>query len=106
MPNEPLYNVVLHNDDVTPMEFVVQVLQRFIGLDYEGAIKLMLRIHHEEGEPRRLYAGAGRSDDRRHSGVCPRAQSSARLHSRRGALAFRLMRTVLRPHSCIRALAS
>jgi ATP-dependent Clp protease adaptor protein ClpS len=47
MPNEPLYNVVLHNDDVTPMEFVVQVLQGFIGLDYEGAIKLMLRIHHE-----------------------------------------------------------
>jgi ATP-dependent Clp protease adaptor protein ClpS len=47
MPNEPLYNVLLLNDDETPMEFVVNVLQRFIGLDYEGACRLMLRVHHE-----------------------------------------------------------
>ena len=47
MPNQPICNVVLVNDDETPMEFVVNVLQRFIGLDYEGACKLMLRIHHE-----------------------------------------------------------
>ena len=47
MTNEPVYNVVLLNDDETPMEFVVNALQRFIGLDYEGACKLMLRVHHE-----------------------------------------------------------
>jgi ATP-dependent Clp protease adaptor protein ClpS len=47
MPNNPLYNVLLVNDDETPMEFVVEVLQRFIGLDYDGACKLMLRVHHE-----------------------------------------------------------
>ena len=47
MPDEPLCNVVLFNDDETPMEFVVDALQRFIGLDYEGACILMLRVHHE-----------------------------------------------------------
>jgi ATP-dependent Clp protease adaptor protein ClpS len=47
MPDTPLYNVLLLNDDVTPMEFVVQVLQRFVGLDWDGATKLMLRVHHE-----------------------------------------------------------
>ena len=47
MPNEPPYNVVLLNDDETPMEFVVDVLRRFIGLDFEGATKLMLRVHHQ-----------------------------------------------------------
>jgi ATP-dependent Clp protease adaptor protein ClpS len=47
MPNEPLYNVLLLNDDETPMEFVVNVLQDFFGMDYDAAIKLMLRVHHE-----------------------------------------------------------
>ncbi len=47
MSNNPLYNVLLLNDDETPMEFVVNVLQRFVGLDFEGACKLMLRVHHE-----------------------------------------------------------
>ena len=47
MPDEPLCNVVLLNDDETPMEFVVHVLRRFIGLDHEGACHLMLRVHHE-----------------------------------------------------------
>lgn len=47
MPDHPLCNVLLVNDDDTPMEFVVNVLQRFIGLDYDAACKLMLRVHHE-----------------------------------------------------------
>ena len=47
MPNEPFCNIVFFNDDQTPMEFVVNALQRFVGLDHDGAIKLMLRIHHE-----------------------------------------------------------
>ena len=47
MQSEPLYNVLLLNDDETPMEFVVNALQRFIGLDYDGACRLMLRVHHE-----------------------------------------------------------
>jgi ATP-dependent Clp protease adaptor protein ClpS len=47
MPNEPLCNVVLLNDDETPMEFVVHVLQEFLDLDFDEATKLMLRVHHE-----------------------------------------------------------
>jgi ATP-dependent Clp protease adaptor protein ClpS len=42
----PRYGVMLLNDDVTPMAFVVQVLQEFFAMDRDGAIKLMLRIHH------------------------------------------------------------
>ncbi len=47
MPNSPLSSVRLLNDDVTPMEFVVNLLKDFFGMDYDGAIKLMLRVHHE-----------------------------------------------------------
>ena len=46
MPSNTLYNVLLLNDDETPMELVVEALRRFIGLDFDGACKLMLRIHH------------------------------------------------------------
>jgi ATP-dependent Clp protease adaptor protein ClpS len=42
-----LYRVMLLNDDKTPMEFVVHVLQRFFDLDRDRAMRLMLRVHHE-----------------------------------------------------------
>ena len=42
-----LYQVVLLNDDYTPMEFVVLVLQQHFGLDLESATLIMLKIHHE-----------------------------------------------------------
>ncbi|WP_372612367.1 ATP-dependent Clp protease adapter ClpS [Halomonas sp.] len=41
----PLYKVVLHNDDFTPMEFVVEVLQSFFYLDSEPAVQVMLTVH-------------------------------------------------------------
>lgn len=41
----PMYKVVLHNDDYTPMEFVVEVLQSFFDLDHEKAIQVMLAVH-------------------------------------------------------------
>ena len=41
----PLYRVVLLNDDYTPMEFVVEVLQLFFGLDRERATQVMLAVH-------------------------------------------------------------
>lgn len=42
-----MYQVVLLNDDYTPMEFVVHVLQQFFGHDLEAATLIMLKIHHE-----------------------------------------------------------
>ena len=43
----PLYQVVLLNDDYTPMEFVVMVLQQFFQRDLNTATHIMLKIHHE-----------------------------------------------------------
>ena len=41
----PLYNVVLLNDDYTPMEFVVDVLERFFRMDRNAATRVMLEVH-------------------------------------------------------------
>lgn len=43
----PLYRVILLNDDYTPMEFVVLVLQRFFGKPHDLAVQVMLKVHHE-----------------------------------------------------------
>jgi ATP-dependent Clp protease adaptor protein ClpS len=42
-----MYKVVLLNDDYTPMEFVVMVLQQYFKRDLETATQIMLKIHHE-----------------------------------------------------------
>jgi len=42
-----LYQVVMLNDDYTPMEFVVMVLQHYFQRDLETATHIMLKIHHE-----------------------------------------------------------
>ncbi|MCR5871458.1 ATP-dependent Clp protease adapter ClpS [Sphingomonas sp. J344] len=39
------YRVLMLNDDYTPMEFVVLVLQRFFKLDMEEATRVMLQVH-------------------------------------------------------------
>ena len=41
----PLYKVLILNDDYTPMEFVVHVLERFFGLTHAQAFELMLTVH-------------------------------------------------------------
>ena len=41
----PLYRVVLLNDDYTPMEFVVHILEQFFGMDREKAVRVMLTVH-------------------------------------------------------------
>ncbi len=41
----PLYKVLIMNDDYTPMEFVVDVLQIFFGLEREKATQIMLNVH-------------------------------------------------------------
>ena len=40
-----LYKVVLLNDDFTPMEFVVEILERFFGMGREKATQIMLHVH-------------------------------------------------------------
>ena len=42
-----LYKVLLLNDDYTPMDFVVIVLQKFFGLGIEQATQIMLKVHRE-----------------------------------------------------------
>jgi ATP-dependent Clp protease adaptor protein ClpS len=41
-----LYRVLILNDDYTPMEFVVLVLEKFFGKDHEAATRIMLHVHH------------------------------------------------------------
>lgn len=41
----PLYQVVLLNDDFTPMEFVVEVLELVFGMDRQKATRVMLEVH-------------------------------------------------------------
>ncbi|MBI2276843.1 MAG: ATP-dependent Clp protease adapter ClpS [Dechloromonas sp.] len=42
-----MYKVMLLNDDYTPMDFVIVVLQRFFSLDTEQATRIMLQVHNE-----------------------------------------------------------
>jgi ATP-dependent Clp protease adaptor protein ClpS len=41
----PMYKVLLLNDDYTPMEFVVMVLERFFGINHAQSVEIMLTVH-------------------------------------------------------------
>jgi ATP-dependent Clp protease adaptor protein ClpS len=43
---EPLYRVIVHNDDVTPMDFVVNVLTNIFFVLEPDAVKIMLNAHY------------------------------------------------------------
>jgi ATP-dependent Clp protease adaptor protein ClpS len=43
----PMFKVMLLNDDYTPMEFVVLVLQKFFAMSRERATQVMLKVHRE-----------------------------------------------------------
>ncbi|MEM7099789.1 MAG: ATP-dependent Clp protease adapter ClpS [Pseudomonadota bacterium] len=43
----PMYKVILLNDDYTPMEFVVHILEKFFGMNREKATQIMLTVHTE-----------------------------------------------------------
>ncbi|WP_089947653.1 ATP-dependent Clp protease adapter ClpS [Litoreibacter albidus] len=41
----PMYKVMLLNDDYTPMEFVVLVLEKFFGMNHAQSVEIMLTVH-------------------------------------------------------------
>jgi ATP-dependent Clp protease adaptor protein ClpS len=41
----PLYKVMILNDDYTPMEFVIMILERFFGMTHQESFDLMLTVH-------------------------------------------------------------
>ena len=43
----PMFKVLLINDDYTPMEFVVQILEKFFSMNREKATQVMLHVHTE-----------------------------------------------------------
>jgi len=43
----PMYKVVMLNDDYTPMEFVIMVLENLFRLDHEKAVQVMLNVHQK-----------------------------------------------------------
>jgi hypothetical protein len=86
-----MYQVVLLNDDYTPMEFVVMVLQEYFNRDLETATQIMLKIHHEG--PRRLWCLLERTSPRPRSNWCllPRVAAATRCNA------------LWSPHDCARA---
>ena len=43
----PMYKVILLNDDFTPMDFVIFILQEYFHKDTQTATRIMLKVHHE-----------------------------------------------------------
>ena len=51
----PMYKVILHNDNYTSMEFVVQILMNIFGKSLEKATQIMLNVHNKGKEICGLY---------------------------------------------------
>lgn len=43
----PMYVVVLLNDDYTPMDFVIEILQQYFAMNLDQATEVMLTVHYE-----------------------------------------------------------
>ena len=72
-----LYRVLILNDDYTPMEFVVHVLERFFQKNREDATRIMLHVHnHGVGECGVLHIRGGRDQGVPGHGLCPSASAS------------------------------
>ena len=67
-----LYRVLLLNDDYTPMEFVIHVLERFFQKDHEAATRIMLHVHNHG-----LHLRSGGDEGHPGHGFRPSAPASA-----------------------------
>ena len=80
-----LYKVLLLNDDFTPMEFVVHVLERFFNKSREEATRIMLHVHQKGIGVCGVYTLRSRGDQGRPGhGICPPAPASATMHHGKG----------------------
>lgn len=52
----PRYAVILHNDNYTTMEFVLEVLERFFKKSRTEAYEIMLKVHHEGQGVANIYS--------------------------------------------------
>ena len=43
----PMYKVILNNDDYTPMDFVIEILQQYFAMNLDQATQVMLTVHYE-----------------------------------------------------------
>lgn len=43
---EPLYRVIIHNDEVTPMDFVIAILERIFFINAPDALNIMFTAHY------------------------------------------------------------
>ena len=43
---EPMYRVIIHNDDVTPMDFVISILERIFFINATDALEIMFTAHY------------------------------------------------------------
>ncbi|MDP1558391.1 MAG: ATP-dependent Clp protease adapter ClpS [Nitrosomonas sp.] len=53
----PMYKILLLNDDFTPMDFVVEVLQTFFSMSQERATQIMFKVHTEGSGVCGVYPG-------------------------------------------------
>ncbi len=80
-----LYRVLLLNDDYTPMEFVVYVLERFFQKNQEEATTIMLHVHQNGvGSVRRVHVRGGRDEGRPGFGSRAAARTPAAMHDGKG----------------------
>src|SRR5256885_17109277 len=64
----PMFKVMLLNDDYTPLEFVVLVLQKFFGMTRERPTQVLLKVHGE---------GIGLCGDYPHAAAATKVQQAA-----------------------------
>ena len=70
-----MYKVLMLNDDYTPMEFVVHILERFFKKNRQEAMRIMLHVHQREGSNLRgLHLRGGRDESNPGHGFCRQHQ--------------------------------